>query len=103
MAKKKKLDKLSLDMIECEKAGYGCHYGAWKAAQGYKPIEKKTGVPDGWLVCQYCGKPFKPKTRRPQKFCEPNCQSQAYLDANRHKSANYMKEYRERKRSEALG
>ena len=66
---KKKLDKLSLDIIECQKAGFGVHYGAWKATQT-KPAEIKKEIPDGWLVCQYCGKPFKPKTKRPQRYCE---------------------------------
>ena len=45
MAKKKKeLDKLSLDMIECEKAGFGVHYGAWKAAQEEKARKEKIVV-----------------------------------------------------------
>lgn len=33
MARKKKLDKLSLDMIQCAKDGFGCKYGRWKATQ----------------------------------------------------------------------
>ena len=76
MAKKKELDKLSLDMIECEKAGFGCHYGAWKATQT-KPVVIEKKIPDGWLICEYCGKPYKPKTKRPQKYCEATCQGRA--------------------------
>ena len=49
MARKKILDKLSLDMIECEKAGYGVHYGAWKATQT-KPVIIEKKIPEGWLV-----------------------------------------------------
>ena len=51
MAKKRELDKLSLDMIECKKAGFGCHYGAWKALQG-NTIKKEEGIPEGWQVCK---------------------------------------------------
>lgn len=42
MAKKRKLDKLDLEMIECEKAGFGCHYGRWKATQPISPAETDT-------------------------------------------------------------
>lgn len=76
MARKKQLDKLSLDMIECEKAGYGVHYGAWKATQKPVKIEPK-GIPEGWLVCEYCGTPFKPKTKRKQFYCGAYCQHEA--------------------------
>ena len=46
MSKKKKLDKLSLDMIECKKAGYGCHYGAWKATQDRLVAIQKKKIPE---------------------------------------------------------
>lgn len=79
MAKKKELDKLSLDMIECEKAGYGCHYGRWKATQKPTKNEPKV-INDGWLICKHCGKPFKPKTKRKQIYCEAICQRQAQYE-----------------------
>ena len=80
---KKILDNLSLDMIQCEKDGYGVHYGKWKAMQ--KPVEiEQPGIPEGWLVCQYCGIPFKPKTRRPQKYCQHICGVRA-MDERRKK------------------
>lgn len=101
MAKKKKLDKLSLDMIECEKAGYGCHYGAWKAAQEEKAraekvmVEKKEPeIPEGWLVCQHCGKAFKPKTKRPQKYCQFNCQYEAQRERYRQSRMECMRKCR---------
>jgi hypothetical protein len=74
MARKKQLDKLSLDMIECEKAGFGVSYGRWKATQ--KPVEyvKDDSIPEGWLVCRHCGKPFKPNSNRKQYYCEAVCQ-----------------------------
>ena len=75
--KKKELDKLSLDMIECKKAGYGCHYGDWYAAQN-RPvkIEKKVEIPEGWIACLHCGKYFKPYSKM-QKYCEISCQKAA--------------------------
>ena len=79
MAKKKEPTKLELDMIQCEKAGYGCHYGAWKATQKPTPI-KKDVIPEGWRACIGCGKPFKPKTPKSrQEYCEVLCQKEHYL------------------------
>ncbi len=95
MAKKKQLDKLSLDMIECQKAGFGVHYGAWKATQIPKKIEPK-GLPDGWKKCAYCGKPFKPKTKRIQYYCEAQCQAAAQREKDKDKRAIYKREWKER-------
>lgn len=77
MARKKQLDKLSLDMIQCAKDGYGVHYGRWKAAQEPVKIIPRTDIPAGWRKCEWCGTPFKPSTKRPQKFCEAYCQVSA--------------------------
>lgn len=78
MAKRyKEPDKLALDMMQCKADGYGCHYGHWKAAQDPVQIVKKQEVPEGWRVCEWCGKPYKPKTKRAQKYCEPYCATQA--------------------------
>lgn len=77
MARKKELDKLSLDMIQCKKDGYGCHYGAWRAAQDRPTIiEKKEFIPEGWIPCKHCGKYFKPYSKR-QLYCEIGCQKAA--------------------------
>lgn len=78
MAKKREPTKLDLDMIQCVKDGYGCHYGAWKAAQKPVPI-KRDVIPEGWRVCIGCGKPFKPKTlHSKQIYCDVTCQKQYY-------------------------
>lgn len=85
MAKKKELDKLSLDMIECKKDGFGCHYGAWYASKN-RPvtIEKKDELPEGWRVCLRCGKPFKPnKYGKRQVYCDVFCQKAAYKNRKR--------------------
>lgn len=102
MAKKKEPDKLSLDMIECKKAGYGCHYGDWYAAQN-RPvvIEKKVFIPEGWIPCKHCGKYFKPYSNR-QLYCEIGCQKAAQRERDKDKYAEYYREYsreyRERKK-----
>jgi hypothetical protein len=78
------LDKLSLDMIECKKAGFGCHYGSWKATQNPVKTEKKD-LPEGWRVCAYCGTAYKPTSRRPQTYCGAYCQRQAFDEKTRGK------------------
>ena len=104
MAKKKEPDKLALDMMQCKKDGYGCHYGDWYAAQN-RPvvIEKKEVVPDGWLVCQRCGRVFKPKTKRKQFYCDAMCQRAVQIEKDRAKAIERQREYRERKKTERSG
>ena len=93
---KKQLDKLSLDMIQCEKDGYGVHYGKWYAAQN-RPVKiEPKGLPDGWKKCAYCGKPFKPKTKRIQYYCEAQCQAAAQKLRDKEKRKIYEREGRER-------
>ena len=82
MATKKKapMDKLSLDMIQCEKDGFGVHYGAWRAAQyekngGMPQIQKRNGYK---RICINCGKEFYVKTNRVQKYCDEFCKEQCY-------------------------
>ena len=100
MAKGKELDKLSRDMIECEKAGYGCHYGAWYAAThpiktvpAVPTVPTEKPIPEGWLVCQWCGKPFMPKTKKKQKFCEPMCRYEYDKEKYKAYRASYKKEW----------
>ena len=91
------MDKLSLDMIECEKAGFGCHYGKWKATQ--EPVETPKNLPDGWKVCIRCGKWYKPKQKKNnQKYCEPSCQQQAQRARDQEKNAQYMRDYRAKRK-----
>lgn len=77
MARKKQLDKLSLDMIECEKAGFGVSYGKWYAAQEHTPVDHTEGL----KACKRCGKLFKPKTT--QLYCDADCQYLAKLERKR--------------------
>jgi hypothetical protein len=84
--KKKELDKLSLDMIECEKAGFGCHYGRWKATQQPAKIIP-VAIPDGWKACEFCGKPFK--RTQGKRFCDLYCRNKAYAGKKRQNNAAY--------------
>ena len=103
MAKKKELDNLSLDMIRCKADGFGCHYGQWKALQG-EPVKVEEEVeeptPQGWLICKQCGKPFKPRTKRKQYYCEAGCQRAAQNERDNERRKKYYREYQERKRKE---
>lgn len=97
MKKQKQPDRLSQEVSLALAAGMS--YGKWKAMQNATRIEKKSDIPDGWLVCQWCGKAFKPKTRRPQKFFQTYCQREAYKETYRAKNTKYMREYRRSRQS----
>ena len=102
MAKKKKeLDKLSLDMIQCKKDGYGCHYGDWYAAQN-RPvvIKKKDEIPEGYKACIRCGKLFKPNKfcNGKQIYCDIDCQRAAQRERSKAKRKEYYQNYMEKKR-----
>ena len=100
MAKKNELDKLSLDMIECEKAGYGCRYGKWKAMQpNVKDNQKDDVLPKGWALCEHCGKPFKKHDSR-QRYCDIYCRTEAYKDTHRRLNRESEQRRREEKKRE---
>ena len=66
------VDKLEVDMRASEEAGFGVSYGLWRASLPEQEVN--TGeIPEGWRVCQYCGKAYKPKQRRLTKYCSPEC------------------------------
>lgn len=77
--KQTKPDQLALDAAAAKAAGLS--YGKWRAMQPPRKVETET--PEGWCVCQHCGKKYKPKTRRPQKYCNYECQQQALYERNR--------------------
>lgn len=99
--KKKELDKLSLDMIQCEKDGYGCHYGAWKATQEHQTeFKRKEYEPRfGWCICKYCGKRF-PKEHGKQLYCDSLCQRSFQTEKYREGKREYAKKYMQEKRAE---
>ena len=93
----KKPDKLAQEAAAARAAGMS--YGKWKSLQ--EPVQAKTEIPDGWRVCQYCGKHFKPKTKRIQKYCEQACAYNANYERNREQSAERLRKWRKRKQEEA--
>ena len=85
------MDNLARDAMLAKQAGMS--YGQWKAMQP-KQEKNPDEIPDGWLVCAYCGKPFKPKTKRPMKYCEAYCANKANYD--REKNAERVRKCREK-------
>lgn len=101
MAKKKEMDNLAKDAAAALAAGMS--YGKWKAMQEYAKIEKPNHdeIPEGWRICEWCGKPYKPKSRRPQKYCELECQQAAsYARRDRAEYAERYRKHMAKKRAE---
>lgn len=73
MAKKKDLSPLDLDLIQCEKDGFGCHYGKWKATQQAKKAEAKEPKLIIKRICENCGIEFVRNDNRPCKYCCDEC------------------------------
>lgn len=78
MAKKKEPDKLSQEVAAA--LATGMSYGKWKAMQN--PVKITKSLPEGWIKCAWCGKPFKPATKRRQRYCESFCQRAAQRAKN---------------------
>lgn len=102
---KREPDKLALEMIQCKKDGFGCHYGAWKAAQE-RPVvieKKENEIPEGWKVCPHCGTPYKPNKWGcgRQIYCDVTCQKAAQSIRRSAQNAERQKRYRERKKAQA--
>lgn len=95
MARKKKLDKLSLDMIQCAKDGFGVHYGRWKATQEIVVPVKDETLPKGWKICEWCKKPFKGVVNK--RFCDEICRRKAYYEKNREEFLETRKFYYHKK------
>jgi hypothetical protein len=96
----KEPNKLALDMIQCKKDGFGCHYGAWMAVQNRPVVIEKKNY-EGWKVCPHCGKYFKPNhPNNRQIYCELNCQKAAQRERDRAKNAEAQRRYVARKKAE---
>jgi hypothetical protein len=78
------MDNLARDAMLARQAGLS--YGQWKAMQEpVKPVKEK--IPEGWYVCRYCGKPFKPRVKRTQKYCEWICMQRAQREREKRRKA----------------
>lgn len=95
MAKKKALDKLAQDAAAALAAGMS--YGQWKALHPQTAsVELQTDeVPDGWKMCKYCGKYFRP-VKGGQRYCDIQCQRAA----QRIKDREHKRKQAEKKRAE---
>lgn len=99
MAKSNEPDRLAQEAAAALVAGMT--YGKWKGLQYER--DKRTQIrekeiPEGWLICKYCGKPFKPKTKRSQFYCEAACQVAASKERCREKLNAYKREWNARKK-----
>lgn len=78
-------DSLSMDVLEAERLGYGCHYGHYKADHPHTKEanearlcknRKKQPAPDGRKsyerVCPVCGEKFTTYNAL-KKYCSDNC------------------------------
>lgn len=91
------MDRLARNAMLARQANMS--YGKWKALQPVVELEPEPVIPDGWKRCEACGKPFKPKGGG-QRFCEYVCRERYYWRKKNKKRAEYMRLYREQKRSE---
>ena len=82
MANDKEPDKLAQDAAAALAAGMS--YGKWKAMQNPSEIDKPP-LPADWRVCVRCGKPYKPKTKRKQLYCDVFCQKRAQKERQQQK------------------
>lgn len=87
--KNKEPDNLAQDAAAARAAGMS--YGKWKGLQTPAKIEKKE-IPEGWKRCAYCGKPFKPKSKQNQKYCESYCGQRARAERDRQKARSHHRD-----------
>ena len=67
------MDNLTSNAMLAKAAGMS--YGQWKALQPpQEPKEKE--LPEGWVKCEYCGKPFK--KQHGKRFCDIVCRQENY-------------------------
>ena len=88
MAKKKDLSQLDLDLIQCEKDGFGCHYGKWKATQEMKKAEAEAPKIIVVRICENCGEKFVRNDHRPCKYCCDECRVAANYKVEQERKHN---------------
>ena len=87
---KKKTDKLAQDVSKAIAAKMS--YGKWMAMQ--QPVKAEKEIPEGWVKCEYCGKPFRKHYGK--RFCDLTCRQQAYLPRYNEIKQENARKYRER-------
>lgn len=76
--RRKPMDRLSYDVQEAERLGYGCHYGRYKADHPHTSYEpQKTpaaAAPAKYeYTCQWCGGKFYKSRKSTQRYCSADC------------------------------
>lgn len=89
------MDRLARNAMLAKQAGMS--YGKWKAMQETIQIKKKESPEEDMKVCPYCGKKFKPKSKK-QKYCDITCQQQHWYENNKERLNERIRE----KRKEAV-
>ena len=84
------MDNLTKQAVLARRAGVS--YGKWMAMNAPAEIEKK--IPEGWPICKYCKKPFKPRSKRQRVFCDVVCQQQEYYETHREEKLAYMRKHK---------
>ena len=88
MARKKTREPDRLDIEASKAIAAGMSYGKWKAMQDPVKIEKQ--IPEGWKVCPWCKKVFKPN-RSNQIYCEIHCRNEATAARQRAERIGYVR------------
>jgi hypothetical protein len=79
----KETNPIILDMRQCEKDGYGVHYGWWRAAGHKRNNEAESLREYETRICKRCGKRFSMEGRNAASlYCSPECQQK--MQAERH-------------------
>ena len=78
---KRKMDRLSRDAMRARQAGVS--YGKYIAMKAEEPeIEAEDEIPEGWIKCKFCGRPFKPYDKR-MLYCDSICRQKSNAPRNR--------------------
>ena len=90
------MDRLARNAMLARQAGMS--YGKWKAMQPVVNVKEMKELPEGWIKCECCEKPFKPFSGN-QRYCEYMCRERGYAE----KMRQQQYEYRQRKKAEREG
>lgn len=79
------MDNLAKEVLLAKRARLS--YGKWKALQPTAPVAKTETIPEGWLRCLYCGRPFKRRSPS-HKYCRYECSQLGYMEELRKRKEN---------------
>jgi hypothetical protein len=93
------MDNLARNAMLAKQAGMS--YGRWKAMQPVMDVKKPETIPEGWKLCEYCKKPYKPFNGM-QRFCEYECREKGYYEKSLANSKRYRENRKERNKNECV-